>query len=139
MFKSGKKKTVFGKVETLISQATQIEGTIEIAGTIRIDGTIKGGIRHADGVIIGDTGIIEGDIHAKGVCLGGRVKGNIFSETSLELLPDSTLIGDIETGQLTIAEGAHFDGVCTMIEEKADESRLSTSDVDEQETTSNFT
>lgn len=117
MFKSDK-KTVFGKVETLISQNTQIEGIIEVTGTIRIDGTIKGGIRRADAVIIGDTGIIEGDIYAKGVSLSGRVKGNIFSETSLELLPGSTLMGDIETGQLTIAEGSHFDGACTMTEKR---------------------
>ena len=121
MFKSGKKKTVFGKVETLISQDTQIEGIIDASGTIRIDGTIKGGIRQAEGVIIGDTGVIEGNIRDKCVSLAGRVKGNIFSEISLELLSNSTLLGDIETSQLTIAEGAHFDGVCTMIEEKADE------------------
>jgi len=121
LFKSGKKKSVFGKVETLISQDTTIDGIIEASGTIRVDGTVKGGIHNAEGVIIGDTGIVEGDIKGLGVSLAGKVKGNVYAESILELLPGSTLIGDIETGQLSISEGAHFDGVCSMIEEGTQE------------------
>ncbi len=117
MFSSNKKKSFSGKIETLISQDTYIEGTIESSGTLRIDGTVKGGIKKADGVIVGENGIVEGDINSKGVSLAGRIRGNVYSEVELELLPGSTLTGDIETSKLSIAEGAHFDGVCTMIEE----------------------
>lgn len=116
------KKSVYGKIETLISQDTTVDGVIEASGTIRVDGTVKGGIRKADGVIIGDTGIIEGDIHSKGVNLAGKVTGNIFSETILELLPGSRLSGNIETAKLSIAEGAHFDGKCNMLDSAADDS-----------------
>ncbi|NLB34279.1 MAG: polymer-forming cytoskeletal protein [Elusimicrobia bacterium] len=116
-----RKKNIFGKIETLISQDTLVEGTIEAVGTLRIDGTVKGGIRKADGVIIGETGFIEGNINAEGVSLAGRIKGNVFSETSLELLKGSVLMGDIETARLSIADGAHFDGVCTMIEDTSSE------------------
>ena len=117
MSKLFSKKTIFGKIETLISQDTKINGIIEASGTIRIDGTVKGGIHKADGVIIGDTGIVEGDITSKGVSLAGKVTGNICSESILEMLPGSSLRGDIQTAQLSIAEGAHFDGACTMIKD----------------------
>lgn len=117
MKKPHKRKSIFGKIETLISQDTKIDGIIEASGTIRIDGTVKGGISKAEGVIIGETGIIEGDIVSIGVSVAGKVKGNIHSESTLELLPGSTLQGDIRTSQLSISEGSHFDGVCTMIEE----------------------
>ena len=117
-----KNKNSFGKIETLISQDTKIDGVIETNGTLRIDGTVKGGISKADGVIIGDTGIVEGDIYSSGVNLAGKVTGNIHSEDTLQLLPGSILIGDIKTSQLSISEGAHFDGVCTMIEDRTSES-----------------
>ena len=118
MFKAKKSRTVFGRVETLISEDTHVDGVIETSGTIRIDGTVKGGVKKADGVIIGKTGIVEGNIHAQGVNLAGKVRGNIFSEVVLELMPGSTLIGDIDTAQLSISEGAHFDGSCTMHENR---------------------
>ncbi|MFW6134289.1 MAG: bactofilin family protein [Elusimicrobiota bacterium] len=120
MFKQNKKGTSFGKIETLISQDTKLNGKIEASGTLRIDGTVCGGIQKAEGVIIGETGIVEGDIHCKGLNLGGKIKGNIYCDSTLELLPGSTLIGDIETYRLSIAEGAHFDGVCTMVEGQKD-------------------
>ena len=113
---SKKNKGTLGKVETLISQDTLIEGYIEASGTIRVDGTVKGGVKKAEGVIIGETGMVEGNICAECVSLAGNVKGNIRSQTSLELMRGSSLTGDIETTQLSIAEGAHFDGVCTMID-----------------------
>jgi cytoskeletal protein CcmA (bactofilin family) len=115
LFKS-KRKSLFGKIETLISQDTHVDGLIETVGAIRIDGTVKGGIKKADGVIIGESGVVEGNIHSKGVSLAGKIKGNVFSESMLELLAGSTLIGDIETTQLSISEGAHFDGQCAMLE-----------------------
>lgn len=127
MKKFRKKKSTFGKIETLISQDTKIDGVIEASGTIRIDGTVKGGISRADGVIIGETGIVEGDIVSKGVSVAGKVKGNIHSESTLELLPGSTLQGDIQTSQLSIAEGSHFDGVCTMIEENQQQDTFASS------------
>ncbi|MGM0568218.1 MAG: bactofilin family protein [Elusimicrobiota bacterium] len=117
MFKSSKNKACYGKVETLISQETSIEGTIEAMGTIRVDGTIKGGIKKAEAVIIGENGIIEGNVHAGSISLGGKVKGDIRADKTLELLPGATLNGDMETLNLSISEGSHFDGVCHMIEE----------------------
>lgn len=119
MFGSDKKEnTNFGKIETLISKDTKVEGYIEAMGTLRIDGTVKGGVRQADGLIIGETGVVEGDIHSTGVSISGKVEGNIFSDTNLELLPESTVIGDIETVDLSISNGATFNGKCTMITEE---------------------
>lgn len=121
MSKPVKKKHIFGKIETLVSQDTKIEGIIEATGTLRIDGTVIGGIQKADGVIIGESGFVEGDINSKGVSLAGKVHGNIHSELVLELLNGSVVRGDIQTSHLSIAEGAHFDGSCTMIKEEEPE------------------
>ncbi len=119
---SKNKKSLFGTIETLISQDTKVEGTIEANGTLRIDGTVIGGISKAAGVIIGESGMVEGNIVSQGVSLAGKVKGNILADTSLELMQGSILKGDIKTTQLSIAEGAHFDGACTMIDHDSSDS-----------------
>jgi cytoskeletal protein CcmA (bactofilin family) len=110
-------KKLFGRIETLISQDTKVDGVIEAVGTLRVDGSITGGISKADGVIIGTTGFVKGDVKAKGVSLAGKVIGNIYAAVAFELLPGSVLKGDIQTAQLSISEGAHFDGACTMLDE----------------------
>lgn len=111
----------FNKAATRISENTKINGFIETTGVLKINGTLKGGIREASVVVIGNTGIVEGDINSPCVKNSGKVKGNIFSESTLELLPGSVLDGDIETAKLLIAEGAYFYGSCSMPDEKTKE------------------
>ena len=115
--KKVKNNQVFGKIETLISQDTKVDGVIHASGTIRIDGIVVGGIDKAEGVIIGETGIVNGNISSVGVSLAGKAQGNIFASDRLELLPGSILNGDIKTTHLSISEGAHFNGGCAMNDE----------------------
>ncbi|MFH1416550.1 MAG: polymer-forming cytoskeletal protein [Elusimicrobiota bacterium] len=118
MKKQKHKNSLFGTIETLISQDTKVDGIIEASGTIRVDGIVKGGITKASGVIIGETGLVEGNISSLGVSLAGRVVGNIHAAESLELIKGSSLNGDIKTSKLSIAEGAKFDGTCQMVEDE---------------------
>jgi cytoskeletal protein CcmA (bactofilin family) len=111
-------KQPFGKIETLISQDTKVDGIIHASGTIRIDGIVVGGIDKAEGVIIGETGIVNGNISSVAVSLAGKTVGNIEASDRLELLPGSTLNGDIKTTHLSISEGANFNGGCSMLNEK---------------------
>jgi len=105
------------KIEAFIGQDTEIEGSIRSTETIRIDGRIRGGLT-AESVIIGEHGQILGDINANKVVVGGKVKGNISASAVLELTPKSTVVGDIRTSKLIIADGASFEGNCQML--KAD-------------------
>ena len=84
--KKNNKKSLFGTVETLISQDTKVDGVIEASGTLRIDGIVNGGITKATGVIIGETGLVEGNVSSQAVSLAGKVVGNVSAEISLELL-----------------------------------------------------
>lgn len=119
MKKTKNSKQILGKIETLISQDTKVDGIIHASGTIRIDGIVVGGIDQAEGVIIGETGIVNGDISSICVSLAGKTHGNIFASDRLELLPGSVLNGDIQTIHLSISEGAHFNGGCNMTDAPA--------------------
>ena len=111
-------KTKFENVETLIASDIIVKGSLFTEKSLRIDGKLFGGIENASGVIIGELAVIEGDINAHAVLVGGVVKGNITAIDGIEILPNAKVIGDIKTNILSIGEGAVFEGASSMINEK---------------------
>ena len=112
MFQMTKKNA--SKIETIIGPGTEMEGNLHTSESIRVDGKIKGELR-AESVVIGVGGVILGDVTANRVTVAGRIKGNVSAATSLDLLPKSQLLGDIQTNKLIIADGATFEGNCQML------------------------
>ncbi|MFC1522444.1 polymer-forming cytoskeletal protein [Elusimicrobiota bacterium] len=102
------------KILTVIASETFVQGTIRTQGSIRIDGKTEGNIYDAKGVIIGESGQIQGDIVAESVVVGGKVIGNIEAAKVVEVLARGQILGDIHTKALHIEDGAVFDGTCTM-------------------------
>jgi cytoskeletal protein CcmA (bactofilin family) len=107
-------KNLFDTVGTLIGKNVILEGTIKTTEFVRIDGKIKGDI-DALGVLIGTEAEVVGDINTKVIIVYGLVKGNISASETIEIVPKARVVGDIKTNILTIAEGAYFDGKCSMI------------------------
>ena len=106
------------EIETVIGLETVIHGTLSSKGAMRVDGKLEGGVADAASVVIGDHGEVQGDITAGIVVVAGKVVGNIFASVSIEILQSAQIHGDIKTAALTIAEGATFEGNCTMTKEK---------------------
>ena len=104
----------FKKIETIISHHTEFKGSISSKGSLRIDGIFEGTIEHADGVIVGETGIIKGDINAQNIIIGGKITGNTVATETIEILETAQVYGDINSSTLSIAEGAIFEGNCIM-------------------------
>ena len=51
----------------VISAGTMITGDVVCSGDLRIDGNIKGNVRSQAKVIVGQSGIIDGDINCKSI------------------------------------------------------------------------
>ena len=113
----GKIKETDARMETVLGPETHFQGTIRSKGSIRVDGRVEGGIS-AEGVVVGETGQVQGDVTAKNIVIGGKVTGNILASNTLEMQTHSQVFGDIRTAQLSIAEGAVFEGNCVMTTEK---------------------
>ncbi len=108
------KKTANPKIETILGPGTEIEGNIKTTESIRIDGKIKGELQ-ADTIVIGESGVVMGDIVANHITVAGKIKGNVTANAQLELLPSGHIIGDIRSNKLVISDGATFEGNCQMI------------------------
>lgn len=101
-------------IGTILGQETLFEGLLTTDETVRIDGLLKGEIRSEGSVIIGETGRVDGNIHAQDILVAGFVDGNIICDERMEVTSTGMVVGDIVTKVLVIEEGGSFKGNCAM-------------------------
>lgn len=108
----GKKNEI--RITTIIGKDAESNGDFSSGGSVRIDGTINGDITVAETVILGATGVINGDIEAKVAIIGGEIIGSINAPEKTELTSTARVLGDITTKTIVIDENAIFQGSCNM-------------------------
>jgi cytoskeletal protein CcmA (bactofilin family) len=122
MFSSKKKMETgnTGMINTIIGEKSKIEGVLAASDPARIDGLLQGKILSESSVIVGEHGVVKGDIKAVEILVAGTVYGNLTAEQRIELTETGRVLGDMITKTLVIDEGASFKGSCTMevVEEK---------------------
>lgn len=115
----GKKKsetlsTPTSMISNRINLGTTLKGAIESDGDIRIEGVIRGTLRTRSKVAVGQTGLIEGDVHCKTADIEGRIIGDLEVSDVLTLKSTAVVEGNIYTAKIIIENGARFDGICNM-------------------------
>lgn len=105
-----------GRVDTIIGEDTSLRGSYHSKNSIRVDGEIYGNVTSEDGIIVGQKGMVRGNLVAKNVVIGGKVKGNVTAYQKLELQSSAQVEGDISTPAFLVEEGAVFEGNCQMEE-----------------------
>ncbi len=128
MFNSNKKQTAANKVNTnstgknlpsinMISEGTQVTGTLNTKNDIRIAGKLEGEAKAQGKLIISSSGNIDGDVEAVDADIAGKLKGEIHVSNKLILRQSAVINGDIYTKSLLVEEGAQINGACRMNEE----------------------
>jgi cytoskeletal protein CcmA (bactofilin family) len=103
-----------GNGTTLVSSGTTLKGDISSQCDLRIDGTIIGNIKSSAKIIIGASGVVEGDISGNQADVVGKVSGNIRAKELLQLRGESVVTGNLYAGKLQIEPSATFNGKCHM-------------------------
>ncbi len=99
---------------TLIGAGTVLKGDIQSQQDLRIDGTVIGNVKSASKIIIGQGGVIEGDLESSNCDVNGKVTGNIRCRELLQLRGESMVAGNLYAGKLQIEPSATFNGQCHM-------------------------
>ncbi|MCB0755388.1 MAG: polymer-forming cytoskeletal protein [Flavobacteriales bacterium] len=110
----GSKSTSSSGMPNHINSDTVIEGSIKARGNLRIDGKLTGTLECQGRVVIGASGVIEGDIKCENAEIEGSLKANITVSDLLSLKSTAKVQGDIITKKLAIEPGATFTGSCSM-------------------------
>lgn len=120
MFKSNTKNTNMKSSNSApdrlnrIVEGTNIVGDFKAQSNIRIDGFVKGTVKTEGKLVIGNTGVIEGDIECENADVEGKIVGNLVVNGLLTLKQTADIEGDIKTQKLAIEPGAKFTGQCKM-------------------------
>ena len=101
-------------VINMVGNGTVINGDIQSKSDIRIDGTLKGSVKTEGKLVVGSSGVVEGDVVCSNADISGEIKAKITVSQLLALKSTSKLNGDIVTNKLSIEPGATFSGSCSM-------------------------
>lgn len=117
-----------GTTATLISQGTILQGDVKSDNDLRIDGTIQGNVISSAKIVIGPTGLVEGNIDGKQADVTGKVVGNISVRDTLQLRGQCNVQGNIQAATLQVDPTAVFNGQCQMGAQAANVVLMSTAD-----------
>ncbi|RZJ76556.1 MAG: polymer-forming cytoskeletal protein [Flavobacterium sp.] len=101
------------EISTLIGLGYEINGEITGKSVIRIDGKVNGNVTTEGGLILGDKGMIIGNVKTTSAIIYGTVSGNVEA-LQLEIKKTGIVNGDINTETLEIELGAQYNGNLKM-------------------------
>lgn len=99
---------------TFLGKGVDFKGKAKFDGSVRIDGQFDGQIISQDTLIIGEGGVVKGEITCETILSSGKIEGNIIASQKVQLLKPAVLIGDILTPSFSVEEGVLFQGTCDM-------------------------
>ena len=103
-----------GDVTCVISKGTVIEGKFTCSENVRLDGTIIGEVRVEKRLVMGETGLVQGNINTLNCSIKGKIKGDIVVREQLHLLDTARIEGNIKAKSMIVDEGAQHNGNCQI-------------------------
>ena len=102
------------EINAFLGKDTEFEGKLSFKGAVRIDGHFKGEIYTEGTLIVGESAIIQSDIHVSHIIVSGEITGNIVADNRIEIHAPGKVFGNIQSPAVIIEEGVIFEGNCRM-------------------------
>ena len=91
-----------------------IRGELEFAESFRLDGRVEGQVRSAAELVVGERGVVDGEIDVARCLVGGEVHGVIRASERVVLHGTAKVWADIHTPALVMEDGAALEGRVVM-------------------------
>jgi cytoskeletal protein CcmA (bactofilin family) len=116
---SGGTLAIKQKTASCFAAGPELSGEISFRDMLRVNGHIAGTVYSKAGTLIVDNSArVDANIEVATAIISGTVHGDIVARERVEIGPTARIHGNIWTRSISIKDGAIFDGLCTMIEEK---------------------
>lgn len=102
-------------IDTILAPDIDFAGELSFDKPLMIKGKFSGQIKASGDLYVGDQAFVEARVEANVVSLKGRIKGNIFARSRVELFSTSTVEGDITAPDIIMESGCRFNGMCKMV------------------------
>lgn len=107
-----------------IGASISILGDLKGEEDLTILGRVEGKIdlpQHS--VVIGRSGRVTADIHAKLVSVEGEVRGNLFAGEQILIRRTATMLGNLTAPRVSLEDGCRFKGSVDMEAQQPDKAR----------------
>lgn len=124
MFNNDKKKESMSSTKSgknlpsinMISEGTELKGTLETENDVRIAGTLDGEAKAKGKIIVSSSGKVDGNIEAEDADIAGNIDGEVRVTNKLILRKSAIVEGDIYTKTILAEEGSQINGSFHMSE-----------------------
>jgi len=97
-----------------VDSGCTIRGELEFKTYFRVDGRVEGKVRSQAELVVGEGGVVEGELEVARCVVGGEVRGVIRSTEQVMLHATAKVWADIQTPALVMEDGAFLEGSVTM-------------------------
>ena len=111
-----------------VDSGCTIRGELEFATAFRVDGRIEGTVRSKAELVIGEGGVVEGEIEVARCLVGGEVRGAIRASEQVLLHASAKVWAEIHTPSLVMEDGAFLEGAVSMDSKGAEKGPVKTSE-----------
>jgi cytoskeletal protein CcmA (bactofilin family) len=104
-----------GTLSGFMGSGIELKGEANFKGLMRVDGHFNGKITSDGGrLIVSDNGMVDANVSVAVAQIHGTVNGDVIASQKIELGRTAKVVGNIQTPELTIEQGAVFEGNCRM-------------------------
>ncbi len=121
------------EISAYLGKETVFQGKMTFEGVFRLDGKFEGEIFDSGTLIVGETANVKGKIGLQTLVINGRVDGDIYAKTRVEIHATGKVYGTLSAPILTINEGGILEGSCKMeggLDKAGDHPDLPSQDLD---------
>jgi cytoskeletal protein CcmA (bactofilin family) len=97
-----------------VDSGCTIRGELEFSSYFRVDGRVEGSVRSRSELVVGEGGVVEGEVEVARCVVGGEVRGTIRAAEQVLLHAGAKVWADIHTPALVMEDGAFLEGSVTM-------------------------
>ncbi len=97
-----------------VDSSCTIRGELEFKSSFRLDGRLEGNVKSSSELLIGESGIVEGNIEVARCLVGGTVRGTIRATEQVVFHASAKVWADVSAPALVMEDGAFLEGKVGM-------------------------
>jgi cytoskeletal protein CcmA (bactofilin family) len=101
--------------EAYLGRGAAVVGTLSFSGPVEIDCAVEGEIHAQGSLTLGEGANIQGKVYGAEVTVRGTVNGDLIAAKRLTIKKPARIVGNISCPVISIEEGVHFEGRCSMV------------------------
>lgn len=121
---------------TIITSCMEVTGNLHGSDTVHIDGKVVGDIIVSNTLVIGKSGLVQGEVKAKNAIINGKLEGSIICETlevmetgevSKQIQADTMILDGTVTGHVIGLTSIEVQSNATLVVEKIESKKITVS------------